>query len=293
MPCRSSVLRQFVPHSAQSLSSLNRRKFVDWRPRLSISPPITGQASAARISEASLHLPLIAHLSQPVALPRGQSQIYLDTNKMQEDRQPHGHSEAYVQARTSPLRSSRPKGRVHDDETVAGSIGTAALGIERLEWVAGAIDEGNLVARDDGVVGIEPRDDECGDDHDQSERDDGAKVEEGSQHPSAMLVDLEALDVVVCEAQADRGDDHEQSDCRLSFDSSTEGPSADHEGTSIGDEDEEDDNVAVYTVEDEQFVPDDGDKLPDHEEASWQDGPEVDGDADSIEASVVPVPLAG
>lgn len=182
---------------------------------------------------------------------------------------------------------------MHNDEIINCSVGTAALGVEFLHRIAGAVDEGDLVARHGGIVGIEHCDDWGGDDQDQTERDDGAQVEHRSQHPSAMLVDLEALDVVVCKAHAGSCNDHEQADCRLGFECPAGGSSADHEGTSVANQDEEDDNIAVDAVEDEQFVSDDGDELPDHEEAGWQDGTEVKADADSIDAGMVPVPLAG
>lgn len=180
---------------------------------------------------------------------------------------------------------------MHDDANVDCGVGTAALGVEVPHWIAGAVHEGDLVARHGGVVGIEHCDDACGDHHDQTECDDGAKVEHGSQHPSAMLVDLEALDVVIREEYTDSCNDHKQADCRLSVDCPTEGSSADHDGTGVGNEDEEDDDVAVDAVDDEQSASDDGDELPDHENSSWQDGADVEGDADSIETGAIPVPL--
>lgn len=261
-------------------------------PRLGISPPITRQARAPRILESPLHLPLIAHLPQPIALPWRQTQIHLHTNKMYSDRQPQGHSKAHAQARTNLFRSLEVKLSVHDDEIVNCRVGSAALGVKVLHWNAGAINEGDLVAGHGGVVRIKGCDAERGDDQDQTERDDGAEVEHRPQHPGAMLVDLEALDVVVCEADADCCYDHKQADSCLSFDCPTEGPSADHEGTDVGNKNEEDDNVAVDAVEDKQFLSNDGDELPNHEEAGWQDGAEVDGNADSIDAGIEPVPLA-
>lgn len=182
---------------------------------------------------------------------------------------------------------------MHDDEVVGCRVGTAALGVEVRHWDAGAVHEGDLVARHGGVVGVEHGGDVRGDDQDYPERDDGAEVEHGSQHPSAMLVDLEAFDVVVRKAYAGSCNDHEQADCRLGIECPTEGSSADHDGTGVANEDEEDDHVAVDAVENEQFVSNDGDELPDHEEAGWQDGAEVDGDADPIGAGAEPVPLAG
>lgn len=212
---------------------------------------------------------------------------------MHEYGQPHCHAKGHVQARTNLLRLFGPKVRVHNDEMVDCRVGTSTLGVNFLHWNAGSVHGRDLVARAGGVVGLDHCDNECRKDHDQTERDDGAEVEHRSQHPSAMLVDLEALDVVVCETDAGSCNDYEHANSRLSFECPTKGSSTDHEGTDIGNGDEEDDNVAVDAVQDEQFVSDDGDKLPDHEEAGWQDGAEVEGDADSIDAGGVPVPRTG
>ena len=252
-----------------SLLSFNHRNFPRRPPRLSISPPITRQAGAPWILKPSLHLPLIAYLSQPIALPRRQSKIYLHSNKMQKYGQPYCHPKAHAKAGTNLLRSSRCKVRVHDDVMVDCRVVAAALGVEFLHWVGGVGHEGELLTRHGGVVGIELCDDERRNDHDQTERDDGAKVEHRSQHPSPMLVNLEALNIIVREADAGCCKDHERADSRLSLKCPTEGSTADQEGTDVANQDEEDNNVAVNAVEDKQFMSDDGDELPDHEEAGW------------------------
>ena len=147
---------------------------------------------------------------------------------------------------------------------------SAALRVEfvhRTGFTGWAVDGGDLVARHGGVEVIEHRNDERGEDEDQSECDDGAEVEHGSEHPGAVLVDLEAFDVVVCEADAGGCENHKHSDSCLGVECAAEGSSGDHEGSDVADEDEEDDGVAVDAVEDEEFVADDGDELPDHQEA--------------------------
>ncbi len=59
---------------AYLLLGLNRQhNFPRRPPRLSISPPITRQARTPRILKPPLHLPLVAYLSQSIALPRRQS----------------------------------------------------------------------------------------------------------------------------------------------------------------------------------------------------------------------------
>lgn len=57
---------------------------------------------------------------------------------------------------------------MHDDEIVDRRVRIAALGVKFLDWIAGAVHEGDLVARHGGVVGIEHCDDGRGDNHDQT-----------------------------------------------------------------------------------------------------------------------------
>ena len=76
-----------------------------------------------------------------------------------------------------------------------------------------------------------------------------------------MLVDLQTLDVVVCQGDADSGDDGQQSDAGLRLDRSTEAAAGDHESAGVGGGDEEDDEVAADAVEEDELVPDDGHEL--------------------------------
>ncbi|KAL9040454.1 MAG: hypothetical protein Q9180_001901, partial [Flavoplaca navasiana] len=132
-------------------------------------------------------------------------------------------------------------------------------------------DAEELPASHGGIVEASAAGDECGEDHDYPHRDDGPEVEHGSQHPGAMLVDLNSLDVV----------------------RATESSSGAHKCTDVGDEDENADNVAVDSVEEKEFVTDDGYKLPDHEETGREDGGKVDGDGDAVDAFAEPIPFTG
>ena len=107
-----------------------------------------------------------------------------------------------------------------------------------------------------------------------------------------MLVDLDTLDVVIRQAKACSREDHKHTDSCLCFDCATKSPPADHKRTSIGDKDEQDDDVSVDPVEDEEFMTDDGYELPDHQKACRKDGAEMKGNTDTICASLDPVPFA-
>lgn len=90
-----------------------------------------------------------------------------------------------------------------------------------------------------------------GDDHDEPQGDNRAEVEHGAQHPGAMLVYLEAFDIVVGEGEAEGCDEDEEAGGGLGFDGAAEGAAHDEEGADVGEEDEEDDEVAVDAVEEE------------------------------------------
>lgn len=108
-----------------------------------------------------------------------------------------------------------------------------------------------------------------------------------------MLVDLKALDVVVCQGDANGGDDDEYSDSRLCGQGTAKGSPRDHECANVADDNEDDKEIAVNAVGHQEFVTDDGYELPDHKETGRENGGEVDCDADAMNAVAVPVPLAG
>lgn len=73
-------------------------------------------------------------------------------------------------------------------------------------------------------------------------------VEPSSQHPSAVLVDLQHLDVVNCESEAHRRQDERCSNPGLSRQGATEGLARDHDRSDVGDHCQKDDDVSVDTV---------------------------------------------
>ena len=81
-----------------------------------------------------------------------------------------------------------------------------------IDWDAGPVDEVELAAGRGGVVGIDHADYDGGEDHNQAKCYDRTEVEHRSQHPSAVLVNLQPLDIVVCETDAGGCEDDEQPD---------------------------------------------------------------------------------
>lgn len=94
-----------------------------------------------------------------------------------------------------------------------------------------------------------------------------ANVKPRPQHPGAVLVDLQALDVVVGESEADGRADGEGADKGLRRDGAAEGFAGYHQGAGVGDEREENCEVAGDAVEEQGFVADFGRELEDDEEA--------------------------
>lgn len=108
-----------------------------------------------------------------------------------------------------------------------------------------------------------------------------------------MLVDLQPLDIIVRERHRDRSSDDEVSDSGLRGEGSAKGAAGNHGSADVADCDEEEDQVAVDAMEEDGFVADDGEELEDHEDAGRDDGGEVEGDADVVDAVLVPEPFAG
>lgn len=90
-----------------------------------------------------------------------------------------------------------------------------------------------------------------------------------------MLVDLQAFDIVPCECHARRADDDQHAHGGLCLDPAAKRAAADHQGARVGDQDEQDDGVAVHAMEEEKLVTNERDELEDHEQASWKDGAKV------------------
>lgn len=108
-----------------------------------------------------------------------------------------------------------------------------------------------------------------------------------------MLVDLKSLDVVVCQGNTDGGYDYQYSDTGLCRQRAAKRSPSYHDCTDVAYDDKTDYKIAVDAVEHEESVAYDGNELPDHEKTGREDGSEMDGDADTIDALAVPVPLAG
>ena len=173
---------------------------------------------------------------------------------MQEERHPQGHPETQAQARSDLFGLAVCETRFHDD---AGSIrrsGLVTLGVEGSHVLAGVVDGEKLGAQHGCVVATELARDQPREDHDQTQCDDGGQVEYGSQHPRAMLIDLETLDVVVRHADTGRRDDCEQADSGLGRQCAAESSSNDDHCSDVAHEGEDDDEVTVDAVDDEVLV---------------------------------------
>lgn len=241
---------------------------------------------------SSLHLPLIAYLPQPVTFPRCQAEVDLHPNGMQEQRHPQGHTEVHAQARSNLFRLTIAESRLDHDESIVGRPGLGALRVQRLNFLGfGIVNGTHGAAFHGGVVIAGLTDDEGSDDHDQPQGHDGGEVKHGPQHPGAVLFDLETLDVVVGQCNADGAHDGENTDAGLSGEGPTESTSNDHDGANVANDDKDDDGVTVDAVEHEDFVADDRKELPGHEKTSGEDCGEVDGDADAVDAIAVPEPF--
>lgn len=131
-------------------------------------------------------------------------------------------------------------------------------------------------------------------DHDEPEGDDTPEQRPGPQHPCAMLVDLQTLDVDVCQHQTYRRQQHQRANEASSAVVPAKSVCRDHESAGLASGDEEEDDVPRDTVVDDSFIPDDGDELEDGEEAGGEDGGEVEDDADVLLAvGFVPVAFTG
>jgi hypothetical protein len=67
---------------------------------------------------------------------------------------------------------------------------------------------------------------------------------------------------------------------------------SDHKNTCHADEKQNDNDVAVYAVEDEELVPNDRDELEAHEESPGKDGGKMKSNADPTKAVPIPIPFS-
>jgi hypothetical protein len=107
-----------------------------------------------------------------------------------------------------------------------------------------------------------------------------------------MLIDLQTFDVVIRKADAHSCNDHQKTHSSLSFQCPAKSSPNDHQRTRVSDENKQDDDVAIDAVKDAELVSNYGNKLPDHEASSGQDGGQMQCDSDAVDASSVPEPLA-
>jgi hypothetical protein len=80
-----------------------------------------------------------------------------------------------------------------------------------------------------------------------------------------VLVNLQHLDVVNGESEADGGQDEQSADPGLCRHYSTEGFASDHDSAGIGDQCQQDDDVAIDAVHESPFLTDGRCELKDHE----------------------------
>lgn len=80
-----------------------------------------------------------------------------------------------------------------------------------------------------------------------------------------MLINLQRLDVVDGESEADGGQDEQSANPGLCRHCSAEGFASDHDSTSVGDQGQQDDDVAVDAVHESPFLADRGCELEDHQ----------------------------
>ena len=104
-------------------------------------------------------------------------------------------------------------------------------------------------------------------------------VEPRPQHPGPVLLELEALDVDVGQAQGPDEHDCHNAGCDLHIECSAEGIFCDDERARCPDETQKQNKVAVEAVEQDDLVADGGHELEAGEEAGGQDGAKVDDDA--------------
>lgn len=97
-----------------------------------------------------------------------------------------------------------------------------------------------------------------------------------------MLVNLQPLDIIVGVDDAEGGGDCKCPDCSLCREVTTERMICYHQGTGDGDEYQQDNEIASYSMVDEVFVTDCGDKLEDDEESGGKNAGEVEDDSNAV-----------
>jgi len=108
-----------------------------------------------------------------------------------------------------------------------------------------------------------------------------------SQHPYAMLIDLQKFDVDNCHHVGESCQNNQRPAKGPSGQVAAKGVREDDDDAGGGDEGHQDDCVAVQAVKEYGLVPDSRDELQRDQERRWEDGVEMHLDADLVEAHVV------
>jgi hypothetical protein len=83
-----------------------------------------------------------------------------------------------------------------------------------------------------------------------------------------VLINLQHLNVVVCEPQADGGQDEQCADPGLRRGRTAEGFASDHDSSNVCDQRKKDNDVAIDAVDESELVSNGWGELKDHEETS-------------------------
>ena len=90
-------------------------------------------------------------------------------------------------------------------------------------------------------------------------------VEPCSEHPCPVLIDLQHLDVVDGKSEADGGQDEQSANPGLCRHCSAEGFASDHDSSSVGDQRQQNNDIAVDTVHESPRLSDGWCELQNHE----------------------------
>ena len=212
----------------RTLGHLRARTLTRWLPCIRISPAIRRNARTTRVAKPSLQLALIADSTQPIPLLWRKVKVDFDTNSVHSQREPASGAKGDIEA-SANLRHVLCKIGIHSDPTIHGPISCKACRKRIPETSLVVFEhERDLVAGHGLVVATSLGYDKGADDHNDAQCDDTAGVKPRSNHPSAVLVDLETFDIDVSQNGADGGHDSEDAGEDLGLESATEGVPRDH-----------------------------------------------------------------
>ena len=119
------------------------------------------------------------------------------------------------------------------------------------------------------------------------------KGDSRAQHPSPMLIDLQMPDIPIRQPEPDLDDNGQQSDPSLRLDRAAERAPRDHQRPRISCRHQQNNNIAAEPVEQDDFIPDSGHELQDHEQGGGQDAAEMQQEAGLVVPVALPVAFAG